>query len=268
MLLAVTLVSLFMVFPMVYSITTALKPMSEFWIFPPRIFPQNPTLKNFKDLFGLMSDSWVPFSRYIFNTLFVTVVGTVGHIFLSSMCAFSICKLKLKGKDFIFKVIVYSLMFSPAVTAIPSFLVINGLHLVDTYGALIYPAFASSLGLYLMKQFIESMVPDSLLEAARIDGAGNLFIYLKIVMPIVRPAWLTLILFSFQSLWNTGATSVIQSEEMKTLNYAISQIVSGGIARQGTAAAATVFMMAVPIIVFLVTQSNVVETMATSGLKE
>lgn len=109
-----------------------------------------------------MSDSWVPFSRYIFNTLFVTVVGTVGHIFLSSMCAFSICKLKLKGKDFIFKVIVYSLMFSPAVTAIPSFLVINGLHLVDTYGALIYPAFASSLGLYLMKQFIESMVPDSL----------------------------------------------------------------------------------------------------------
>ena len=257
-----------MALPLVYSISSSLKPLNELWLFPPTFFVRNPTFKNFKDLFSLMSDSWVPFSRYLFNTVFITVVGTVGHIILSSMCAFSICKLKFKGHQVIFKIIVLSLMFSTAVTSIPSFLVINLFGLVDTYPAILLPAFASSLGLYLMKQFMESMVPDALIEAARIDGASNLYLYSKIVMPIVKPAWLTLILFSFQNLWNVGSTSVIQSEELKTLNYAISQIVSGGIARAGTASAATVVMMLVPITVFLITQSNVVETMATSGMKE
>ena len=265
---AVLLVTaIFMVFPLVYSISASLKPLNELWIFPPRFFVQNPTAKNFKDLLSLMSDSWVPFSRYIFNTVLITAVGTAGHILLSSMCAFSICKLKFPGHNAVFRMVVYSLMFSTAVTAIPGFLVINLFGMVNTYWALLLPAFASSLGLYLMKQFMESMIPDSLLEAARIDGAGDPHLFFRIVMPIVRPAWLTLLLFSFQHLWNVGSTPLIQSESLKTLNYAISQIVTGGIARAGTASAATVVMMAVPIAVFVFTQSNVVETMATSGMK-
>ena len=124
------------------------------------------------------------------------------------------------------------------------------------------------MGLYLMKQFMETTVPDSLLEAARIDGAGNTRIFFRIVMPLSKSAWLTLILFSFQGLWNKGANPAIQSEKLKTLSYAISQISSAGLARAGVAAAATVVMMILPIFVFIITQSNVIETMATSGMKD
>ena len=139
---------------------------------------------------------------------------------------------------------------------------------MDTLWALILPAFSSSLGLYLMKQFMDSMVPYSLLESARLDGAGEFRILFQIVMPIVKPAWLTLIVFSFQNLWNASGGIYIQTESWKTLNYAIGQIITGGIARAGTGAASIVVMMLLPILVFVVTQSNVIETMATSGMKD
>lgn len=164
--------------------------------------------------------------------------------------------------------IVMSLMFSSSVTAIPNFIIVTKMKLLNTYWALVLPAFAAPLGLYLMKQFMETLIPDSLLEAAKIDGAHEGFIFFKIVMPLVRPAWLTLVIFSFQSLWSSGSNLYIQSEQLKTLNYAISQIISGGISRAGAGAAAVVVMMILPVLVFVLTQSNVVETMATSGLKE
>ena len=258
----------FMLVPMVYAVSSSLKPLNELWIFPPRILVMNPTLKNFNDLFNLMSDSWVPFSRYIFNTLFISVCGTFGHVILASMCAYSISKLKFRGSRVVFRIIVYSLMFSASVTAIPNFMIITRLHLIDNYLAIILPAFAAPLGLYLMKQFMETMIPDTLLEAARIDGAHEGRIFLLIVMPIIKPAWLTLIIFSCQALWNSGSNLYIQSEQLKTLNYAISQILAGGIARAGVGAAAVVVMMILPILVFFFSQSNVVKTMSTSGLKE
>lgn len=164
--------------------------------------------------------------------------------------------------------VVLSLMFSAVVTQVPSFLIMSKMKLINTFGAYILPAFCSSLGLYLMKQFIETSIPDSLLEAARIDGAGEGRIFWRVVMPLVKPAWLTLIIFSFQGLWNTSATVLIQREELKTLNNALSQIVSGGIARTGTAAAAAVIMMVVPILVFVISQGSIVETVATSGMKD
>ena len=257
-----------MLLPLIYAISSSLKPLSELWLFPPRFFVRNPTLKNFEQLFGIMSNSWVPFSRYVFNTLLISVVGTGGHVIVASMCAYAICKIRFYGSKTLFHVIVYSLMFNTAVTGTISFFIISRLYLMDTYLAIILPAFASSLGLYLMKQFMESMVHDTLIEAAKIDGAGEWLIFWKIVMPMVKPAWLTLIIFSFQGLWNTGSNVYIQSDQLKTLNYAISQIVSSGIARASVSAAATVLMMALPILVFVVTQSNVVETMATSGMKD
>ena len=258
----------FMVIPMIYAISNSLKPLNELWIFPPRLFVINPTIKNYNDLFNLISDSWIPFSRNIFNTLFISICGTLGHIILASMCAYSISKLRFYGSKTIFRIIVYSLMFSATVTTIPNFLIITRLNLIDNYLAIILPAFSAPLGLYLMKQFMESMVPDSLLEAAKIDGAREGVIFFRIVMPIIKPAWLTLVIFSFQSLWNSGSNLYIQSEELKTLNYAISQILAGGIARAGVGAAAVVVMMILPIIVFIFTQSNVVETMSTSGMKD
>ncbi|MEG1887125.1 MAG: carbohydrate ABC transporter permease [Oscillospiraceae bacterium] len=258
----------FMVLPMVYAISSSLKPLDELWMFPPKFFVQNPTLKNFSDLFSLMSDSWVPFSRYLFNTIMISVIGTTGHVILSSLCAYALAKHKFPGKNFMFQTIVLSLMFSSAVTLIPNFIILSKLRLTDTHLALILPAFCSSLGLYLMKQFMETMVPDTILESARLDGCSEWQTFWKIVMHMVKPAWLTLVIFSFQGLWNSGSNILIQSEHLKTLNYALAQIVSGGIARAGAAAAATVVMMTVPIVIFVITQSNIVETIATSGMKD
>lgn len=258
----------FMALPMVYAICQSLKPLDELWMFPPKFFVRNPTLKNFSDLFSLMSDSWVPFSRYLFNTVYIAVIGTGGHLILSSLCAYALAKHRFPGRNLMFQIIVLSLMFSTAVTGIPNFMILSALHLIDTQWALILPAFCSSLGLYLMKQFIEQMVPDALLESARLDGSNEWHTFWHIVMPIVKPAWLTLIIFSFQGLWNSGSNILIQSEQLKTLNYALAQIVNGGIARAGSAAASAVVMMIVPVTVFVITQSNIVETIATSGMKD
>ena len=262
------LVGVFMILPLVYAISSSLKPLSELWIYPPKFFVQNPTLSNFRDIFLLMSDSWVPFLRYLANTLTVAVVGTGGHVIISSICAYALAKHNFPGREFLFKMVVLSLMFSAAVTAVPSFLIMSKLNLIDSLWSSILPAFCSSLGLYLMKQFMETSIPDSLIESAHIDGANEVVVFWRIVMPLVKPAWLTLVIFSFQALWNTTATSYIRSEELKTLNYALAQIVSGGIARQGAAAAASVVMMLLPILVFVVSQSNVVETVASSGMKD
>lgn len=258
----------FMVLPMWLAICNSLKPLSELWEFPPKFYVRNPTFKNFIDMFNDMSDSLVPFTRYIFNTLFITAAGTAGNIILSSMCAFPLAKKKFPGKEGIFQVIVLSLMFNGTVTAIPNYIIMSALGWIDTPWSLVVPAFASTLGLYLMKQFMEQSVPTSLLEAARIDGASQWPIFWKIVMPCVKPAWLTQLLLSVQSLWNLGSSTYIFSDEKKTLAYALSQIVSGGIAKAGVGAAVAVFMMIVPIGIFIFSQSNIIDTMATSGMKD
>lgn len=257
----------FMALPLVYAISQAFKPLDELFIFPPRFFVMNPTLTNFGDLFILMAASWVPFSRYIFNTVFITIAGTLGHLFIASMAAYVLSKHKFPGDKFIFGVIVLSLMFSRSVTGIPNYLIMTGLGWIDNYASIIVPAFSATLGLYLMRQFMVG-VPDSLLESARIDGASEFRVYWQIVMPSVKPAWLTLIIFSFNSLWNVEGSIFIYSEELKTLPYALNQILMGGIARSGVGAAVAVLMMIVPIVLFVITQSNIIETMASSGIKE
>ncbi len=257
-----------MVLPLIFSIGQSLKPLDEFWVFPPRLFPKNPTLKNFSDLFRLMGSSWVPFSRYIFNTVLISLVGTAGNVILSSYAAYAIAKIKFPGRKVLFQVVVYSLMFNSTVTGITNFLTMSALGWVDTYFAVIVPAFCTTFGLYLMKQFMDTSVNDSVLESARLEGASENKIFWTIAMPMVKPAWITLIIFAFKDLWNTGANMYIYSEQLKTFNYAISQLVTTGIARTGVSAASTVVMMIVPILVFVVTQSNVIETMSTSGMKD
>ena len=257
----------FMGLPLLFSITLSLKPLDELWVFPPTLFVKNPTLKNYSDLFAIMSNSLVPFSKYIYNTIFITGVGTFLHVIIASMCAYGLAKFQFKGKNFIFSMIVLSLMFSGAVTNIPNFMIMRYLRLVDTQFAIIIPAIGSTLGLYLMKQFMEQ-IPDSILEAARVEGATEMHLFMRIVMPMVKPAWLTLIVFSVQSLWNVGQSIFIYREELKPLGYALSQIASVGIARAGVGAAIIVVMMSVPIITFLITQSGIIETMSSSGLKE
>ncbi len=257
-----------MVLPMVYAICQSLKPLDELFFFPPRFMPVNPTLKNYSDLFRLMGDSWVPFSRYIFNTVFISVVGTAGNVLLSSYAAYAIAKIPFPGRNFLFQTVVYSLMFNSTVTGITNFLIMTWFGWVDTYFAVIVPAFCTTFGLYMMKQFMETSVNDSVLESARIEGASENKIFWKIAMPMVKPAWITLIIFAFKDLWNSGSNIFIYSEQLKTFNYAISQLVTSGVARSGVSAASTVVMMIVPVTVFVVTQSNIIQTMSTSGMKD
>ncbi len=261
------LVACLMAFPLVFAISSALKPLDELFRFPPTIFPKHPTIDNFSDLIVTMGQSWVPFSRYILNTVFITAVGTFGHLVIASMAAFVLAKYDFPGGRFFFGVVTTALMFSGYVTGIPNYVIMSKLGMIDTYWALLLPAFAAPIGLFMMKQFMEGL-PTALIEAAKIDGAKEFRIFWSIVMPNVKPAWLTVIIFSVQSLWNTSASTVIYSEAKKTLVYALQQIQAGGIARTGQAAAVTVVVMAVPIIIFVLSQSQILETMASSGIKD
>ena len=263
-----TILGLFMFIPMYYVVIQSLKPLDELFMFPPRFYVIRPTFENFGDLFTLMSDSWVPFSRYIFNTVFITICGTLGNLVFASMAAYSLAKLRFPGRNAIFQIIVMSLMFHSTVNQVTHFIILSAFGWIDTYLSVIVPSMAGTMGLYLMKQFMESSVPDTVLESARLDGASEFRIYLTIAMPMVKPAWLTLMVECFKNLWNSGSSIYIHSEELKTFNYAIQQIVSGGIARSGAGAASTVVMMMVPILIFVFNQSQIVETMGSSGMKD
>ncbi len=259
-------VAVIMVFPIVYAVNAALKPLDELFMFPPKIFARNPTMDNFADLFVTMGKSWVTFSRYLFNTVFITVVGTAGHLIIASMGAFVLAKYDFPGGKVFFKLVTVAMMFSYYVTGIPNYILINKLGWIDTYWAIIIPAFSAPIGLFLMKQFMEGL-PTSLIEAAKIDGANEWKVFFQIVMPNVKPAWMTLIIFSVQGLWNNRASTFIYSEEKKTLVFALQQIQAGGIARTGQGAAVLVVVMIVPILTFIFSQSQILETMASSGLK-
>lgn len=260
-------VALVMAFPIIYAVGSAMKPLDELFKFPPTILPQNPTFDNFSDLFVTMGKSWVTFSRYLFNTVFITAVGTAGHLLVASMAAFVLAKYEFPGGPLFFKLVTIAMMFTGYVTVIPNYLIINALGWVDTYWAIIIPAFASPMGLFLMKQFMEGL-PTALIEAAKIDGANEWRVFSEIVMPNVKPAWMTLIIFSVQGLWNNRASTFIYSEEKKTLVYALQQIQGGGIARTGQGAAVLVVVMIVPIAIFIFSESQILETMASSGLKD
>ena len=266
--LMLTVLGLFMFIPMYYVVIQSFKPLDELFMFPPKFYVVKPTLDNFTDLFTLMSDSWVPFSRYIFNTVFITICGTLGNLVFASMAAYALAKLRFPGRNFIFQLIVTSLMFHSTVNTVTHFIILSSFGWIDTYLSIIVPSMATTMGLYLMKQFMESSVSDAVLESARLDGAKEIRTFWSIAMPMVKPAWLTLIVYSFKDLWNTGSSTYIQSEQLKTFNYAIQQIVSGGIARAGVGAASAIVMLIVPVTVFVISQSNIVETMSTSGMKD
>jgi len=262
-----TIFGLFFAFPLVFNINHAFKPLNEIFLFPPNLFVRRPTMNNFQDLFIIMSKSWVTFSRYIFNTLFITVAGTAGLIIIAAMGAFVVSKYKFPGAKIFFSGVIITLMFSGYVTAIPNYLVMAQLGWVDTYLAVIVPAFAMPMGFFLLKQFIDT-IPDTLLEAAKVDGAREFGIFTFIIMPMIKPAWLTVMIFSVQALWNARASNFIYSEELKTLPYALSQIITTGVARAGVGAAVGLFVMIVPLVCFIFAQSNVLQTMASSGIKE
>lgn len=262
------LICAFMILPMLYSVIQAFKPLDELFLYPPRFFVRNPTTQNFSDVFYLTESLEVPFLRYVFNSVFITVPGTAIYIILASAAGYALGKGTFKGKSALSALVVWALLFRPEVTAIPQYVIVSKLGMVNTYWALILPALASTMGVFLIRQFVVVAIPDATLEAARIDGASEYRIFFKIVMPGIKPALMTAIIFTFQSLWNSASgTQFIFSEKLKGLPNVLSTIVAGGIARAGAASAVSVILMIPPIIVFLISQSSVMETMMHSGLK-
>lgn len=266
--LFLTIGGLFSMLPLVYCVCTSFKPLDELLIFPPRFFVRRPTIGNYAILPDLMSSLKVPLSRYIFNSLMVSIVTTIAYIIVASMAAYVLSKATFKGRNLIFWIVQFALMFNTYTLAVPQYLIFSKLKLIDTYWIYILPHFASTLGVFLMKQYIEGNIPNALLEAANVDGASQYRIFWQIVMPVIKPAWLTLTLFSFRDIWAAVPNGTIFSEQLKTLPQIMSQITAGGVARSGSAMAVTVIMMIPPILVYMISQSNVVEGMSSAGIKE
>ncbi|MBQ6794716.1 MAG: carbohydrate ABC transporter permease [Clostridia bacterium] len=255
------------VLPLWLIVVNAFKPLNEVFMFPPKFYVVNPTMDNFLDLFQLIGNSWVPFSRYIFNTVFITLLGTIGSVIIASMAAYPLAKYQFPGSKFMSSLIVYSLMFNGSVTGIPNYIIMSKIGLIDTYWAVVLPAIGSTMGLYLMRNNM-THIPTSLLESCKIDGASEFKIYWKIIMPLSKPAWITLVILSFQSLWGTTGGTYLYTEKLKPVTYALSQILAAGVVRTGVSSAVSLIMLIVPVAVFVISQSNVVETMASSGMKD
>lgn len=256
----------FMILPIYYMVISSLKPTSELFYFPPKFYVIKPTLRNYLNLIKLQSQSEVPFERYFFNSVFVTLAATVGYVFLASMAAYALSKHKFPLKKTITNGVVIAILFRPEVTSVPMYILMVKTHLIDNYWALILPAMSSSFGVFLLQQFLDN-VPNDIIEAARIDGASEFTIYRKLIMPMLKPAWMTVVIFTFISIWNTTATQFIYSEDMKMLPAMLSSLSTAGITRTGVAAAVGVLMMIPSVVIFLLSQNSIVETMAHSGLK-
>lgn len=265
--LFLALLGIFMVFPIYYSIVQSIKPIEELFVFPPKLYVLNPTGKNFSDLFKVAAEYTVPLSRYIFNSIFTTIVICVFNVFVTCMAAFVLAKCRFPGDKLLNKIIVIALLFQSQATWIMQFLVYSKIHIIDTYFVLILPYIATAMNLYLMRQSM-STLNDSLIEAAKVDGAGLFRICWQIVVPNSKPAIMTILIFAFQQAWNINGGSVIYSEEYKTLPTIVQQISLAGLARQGVTFASAVLLLIPPLVVFLIAQGNVMETMANSGMKD
>lgn len=260
---------LFMVLPIVYIFTTAFKPADELFKFPPSFFVKNPTWDNYKALFELMAGSSVPASRYLFNSIIVTILTVVVSLLLAVSAGYVLSKKNFKGRNLLFEINTLALMFVPIAVSIPRFIIIVNLGLVDRFIANILPIIAMPIGVFLLKQFIDQ-IPDALIEAAKMDGASELGILFRVIIPMVRPALATVAILSFQSAWGNveASTLYLNNESLKTFAYYITTFSTGNATiTQGITAASALIMFLPNLIIFIVMQSNVMDTMAHSGIK-
>ncbi len=262
--------AIFMMLPLIFIFSNAFKPYNELFAFPPRIFVRNPTLQNFKMLFNAMTSSGIPVSRYLFNSFIISISVVFLSIFISTMAGYVLSKKNFKLKKLIFEINTLALMFVPIAVSIPRYIIIAKLGLIDNFLAHIFPTLAMPVGLFLVKQFIDQ-IPDSLIEAAKIDGASDWFIYWKIILPLTKPAVATVAILAFQTAWNSTEASMIyiNDESLKNFAYYMSTLsgASGTIVGAGIAAAAAAIMFLPNLVIFIFTQSKVMNTMAHSGIK-
>lgn len=264
--------AVFMALPIVYIFFHAFKPIDELFAFPPRFFVQKPTLQNFADLFAQSSAAGIPMSRYLFNSVLVTLIVVILTVLISTMAGYALSKKNFKLKRTIFEINTIALMFVPAAVGIPRYLVIEKLGLIDSFWVHILPLLAMPIGLFLVKQFIDQ-IPNELIEAAYMDGATDFHIFTRIIVPMVKPAIATIAILSFQLVWNNIETSTlyVNDESVKTFAFYMStlasQVTGNNVAGQGMAAAASLIMFIPNLITFMILQSQVMNTMAHSGIK-
>lgn len=261
------LIAAFMSIPLVYTILQSIKPIEEYYIYPPKFYVMNPTFDNYRAILDSVDSLGVPFMRYLFNAVFTTVIGTGTYLCLALITAYPIAKSHIKGVKILNALLVYAMLFHNDTMSMLRFVVMSYLGIIDTYWAIILPNLASTMGIFLLVQFISSNIPDSVLEAARIDGAGEIKILFKIVAPSVKAGWLTVFIFVFQSYWNSGNSPYIYSEELKHISAAMSSIAASGITRAGTGMAVILILMIPTVVIFLWNQRSIMNTMAHSGLK-
>ncbi|HHT91884.1 MAG TPA: carbohydrate ABC transporter permease [Clostridiaceae bacterium] len=253
--------------PLVYLVCHAFKPMEELFLYPPRFFVKSPTTKNFSDLMNITSESLVPFSRYLFNTILITVAYLFLLVWIGTMACYPLSKHKFPGQKALFTTVTTALMFVAAAAGIPLYIINTRLGLVDRYWVYIIPGLANPTCLFLLKQFLDQ-VPDSIFEAGKIDGASEWQLYTRIALPLLRNAQATVVILTFGGIWGDAgtATTYIYREQLKTLAFFMTTI-GGGIARAGAQAASALIMVLPGIIMFILQQSRVMDTMAHSGIK-
>lgn len=261
---------LFMAMPLIFIINHAFKPMEELFAFPPTFFVKNATLDNFTKLIKFSRSSGIPLSRYIANSLLVTVLTVGLSLVLTTMSAFALAKIKFKGRNMLTQINQLAIMFVGTAVLIPRYLVICYTGLIDTLWAHILPLIAMPVALFLVKQFVEQ-VPDSLLEAAYMDGATDFQVYRKVIIPMIKPAIATASILVFQQVWTNMETSnyFVNDDSMKTLTFYMNTLANAnnGVAGQGVAAAASLIMFVPNLLLFIILQNKVMNTMASSGIK-
>lgn len=262
-----------MVLPIIFIFSNAFKPPDELFAYPPRFFVINPTFKNFTDLFSRMSNSGIPVSRYLFNSIAITAVTVAASVVVSSTAAYALSKKRFKLKKVLFAINTVALMFVPIAVTIPRFLIIERLNLMDSFLVHILPGLAMPVGLFLIKQFVDG-IPDEVVEAAQIDGATDLLIYWRIIVPMIKPAIATIAILAFQASWNNAETSsmYINDESLRSFAFYLSTLTSSTagantVAGQGITAAASLIMFLPNLIIFVLLQSQVMSTMSHSGIK-
>ena len=270
LIIAVLPLAVFMILPIIYIICHAFKPVEELFAFPPRFFVTRPTLDNFRDLMKASQTSGIPLSRYVFNSLIVTLADVVLSIVLSTSAGFALSKLKFKGKEALMEINNMALMFVPVAVMIPRYLIIKQLGMTNNYLAHVLPLVAMPVSLFLVKQFIDQ-IPDALIDAAYMDGANDFIVYWKIIFPLVRPAVATSAILAFQQVWvNVETSNLYMSEDgLRTLAFYMNTLtnVKNTVAGQGVAAAATLIMFVPNLLMFIICQKSVMNTMAHSGIK-
>lgn len=261
--------SLFMILPVVMIINRAFMPLGELFAFPPHIIARNPTLNNFKSLFALSSTTGVPLSRYLLNSCIVTVLTVALNLIITILGAYTFAKRNFKGKAALFEINQVALMFVPTAVAISRYLIIVKLHLTDTWLVHVLPLAAMPVGLFLVKQFTDQ-IPDALIEAAVVDGAKELTIIRKIIVPLIRPALATSVVLTFQQVWMAveASNNYVTNDTMRTLAYYLNSLSTNNtVAAAGMTAAASVILFLPNLVIFVCMQSQVMNTMSHSGIK-